>query len=429
MAATGAETLVAAHRLTAQTYSSRSSTPPPASKSRSHSSEDNRGRTSSTGTVDGHQSGRSRRIGGGPPAAAASQRTLPPSPHSKRVREGADTPFKGELADRNEEVGHPRSENGTQRHRVEGSTTVAAETASTAATTHKTVPTPSAVPPNDQEEDRPLLVYLNDLPTKIDPQDSSIVPAACFAPRVLLLDVTAAHIAEAQQEPFRQELLVSLQSLEQQEGAARRSLKTLRERRRRRAASALTRNAPADDAAAGREGPRHRRRHGEQQAACSASAEATCEPDRLPQLQAELADIMAQRQAVQRMLKAGPPPPPPPVLLLPSARDGSVQLADGHRYRTVKFTGEHLCLTGQLQSWVPPQPPNRSVCADEEGDEQPDGREAPQTTAPISRSNTPWASRELEGMRAFLLQHPDKCAADYYRLSTEEMAYYQTQRG
>lgn len=168
----------------------------------------------------------------------------------------------------------------------------------------------------------------------------------------------------------------------------------------------------------------------------------------------------AHIRALTKALDHFPPPLPPHVLLLPSVTTGCVRVWPGHHYRTVKFVGEHLCLSGQLVPYEGQEQQQQQQSVSRDGDARGHRNDPASGAAPRvpSSSSTPmpashpddglpsharrrrhhsdeeedveeeeWANRELVGLLCFLQHHPSQSAEDYLALNPEEQAKYQTE--
>ncbi|ESL06661.1 hypothetical protein TRSC58_05662 [Trypanosoma rangeli SC58] len=100
-----------------------------------------------------------------------------------------------------------------------------------------------------------------------------------------------------------------------------------------------------------------------------------------------------------------------PLLLLPCPHTGNVTVHPRHRYRLMKFVGEHLCLAGDFHP-----------VADEECQQR---RENSSVTARRRRQQREsWAMSELMGMMAYLQSHPQSTQEDFGALPPEQAAWY-----
>ncbi|CCW63589.1 unnamed protein product [Phytomonas sp. EM1] len=137
---------------------------------------------------------------------------------------------------------------------------------------------------------------------------------------------------------------------------------------------------------------------------------------------------------------------PPPILLLPSACNGRVRVYANHYYRTVKFIGEHLCLTGQLEPFlVSPLTHEANAFSSRysEGFAGITGKYQTNINTGCSNhapgnavmykinskhqgSENEWIELEMAGIHNYLKKHPDAIADEFFKLQTEERAAYTT---
>ncbi|CCW71388.1 unnamed protein product, partial [Phytomonas sp. Hart1] len=136
----------------------------------------------------------------------------------------------------------------------------------------------------------------------------------------------------------------------------------------------------------------------------------------------------------------------PSVLLLPSPSNGLVRVYANHHYRTVKFIGEHLCLTGRLEPFfVDPRMCNIDLFSSQhsevlsnklENDLTHKNTECCNDTSRNRRtrkmnhepqeSENKWIGLEMLGIRNYLKTHPGSIAEEFFELPTEERAAYTT---
>ncbi|RNF07385.1 uncharacterized protein Tco025E_07377 [Trypanosoma conorhini] len=100
-----------------------------------------------------------------------------------------------------------------------------------------------------------------------------------------------------------------------------------------------------------------------------------------------------------------------PLLLLPCPHTGNVTVHPRHRYRLMKFVGEHLCLAGDFH------PVSDEECRQRREDSSASARRRRQR-------REAWAASELMGMMAYLQSHPQSTPEDFGALPPEQAAWY-----